>query len=338
MKIFSPLFLGIIFLCATTCAQQQTWTSSRPDGHAPIHIMADHMHTKGEFMFSYRFMTMQMRGLLSASSEIQDSEVFKTYMAVPKNMTMNMHMLGAMYAPSNKLTLMVMANYTDSNMQLQSKMNTSFETRSGGFGDVSISGLIHLMAVKRQKMHAQLGASLPTGSIDQRGSTPMNSDVRLAYTMQLGSGTWDPFVALTYLGQTDNTSWGLQSGIKTRLGENVEGYTLGNKFHVVGWYAAQASNSISLSGSIRFKTIGSISGYDMELNPMMMPLFDTKNSGRTQLDLGLGSNYLISEGVFKNFRFGIDFSWAISQKVQGIQMKNRWIGMFGLQYALSHQN
>lgn len=334
-KIFFPV-LGTLFVCATVWAQQETWTASRPDGHAPIHVMGDHMHAKGELMFSYRFMTMQMQGLLSSSSKIQDSEVFKTYMAAPKDMTMNMHMLGAMYAPSDKLTLMVMANYNDSNMQLRSKMNMPFETQSSGFGDVSFSGLIHLMTAKRQKMHAQVGVSLPTGSLNQRGSTPMNSDVRLAYPMQLGSGTWDPYVALTYLGQTDNTSWGLQSGIKTRLGENAEGYTLGNNFHVVGWYAAQASKSLSFSGSMRFTSFGSISGQDAELNPMMMPLFDAKNSGRTQLDMGLGSNYLISEGAFKNFRFAVEITWAVSQKVEGIQMKNTWCGMFGLQYALGH--
>lgn len=334
-KLFFPV-LGTLFVCATVWAQQETWTASRPDGHAPIHVMGDHMHAKGELMFSYRFMTMQMQGLLSASSKIQDSEVFKTYMAAPKDMTMNMHMLGAMYAPSDKLTLMVMANYNDSNMQLRSKMNMPFETQSSGFGDVSISGLIHLMIAKRQKMHAQVGVSLPTGSLNQRGSTPMNSDLRLAYPMQLGSGTWDPYVALTYLGQTDTTSWGLQSGIKTRLGENAEGYTLGNKFHSVGWYATQASKSLSFSGSMRFTSFGSISGQDAELNPMMMPMFDTKNSGRTQLDMGLGSNYLISEGAFTNLRFAVEITWAVSQKVEGIQMKNKWCGMFGLQYAIGH--
>ncbi|CAN0438246.1 unnamed protein product, partial [Scytosiphon promiscuus] len=29
----------------------------RVDGHAPIGAMGDHLHKKGEFMFSYRFMS-----------------------------------------------------------------------------------------------------------------------------------------------------------------------------------------------------------------------------------------------------------------------------------------
>ena len=38
------------------------WTSSRPDGHAPIGVMGDHRHEAGEIMFSYRFMYMNMDG------------------------------------------------------------------------------------------------------------------------------------------------------------------------------------------------------------------------------------------------------------------------------------
>ncbi|MEL7333685.1 MAG: hypothetical protein AAFN12_15670 [Cyanobacteria bacterium J06560_2] len=32
------------------------WSPSRPDSHAPIGVMGDHTHEKGEFMLSYRYM------------------------------------------------------------------------------------------------------------------------------------------------------------------------------------------------------------------------------------------------------------------------------------------
>jgi len=35
-------------------ANSQKWTSARPDGHAPISVMGDHTHHKGEWMFSYK--------------------------------------------------------------------------------------------------------------------------------------------------------------------------------------------------------------------------------------------------------------------------------------------
>ncbi|NBD18196.1 MAG: hypothetical protein GVY04_19270 [Cyanobacteria bacterium] len=36
------------------------WTSGRPDGHAPIGVMGDHVHGQGEWMLSYRYMFILM--------------------------------------------------------------------------------------------------------------------------------------------------------------------------------------------------------------------------------------------------------------------------------------
>ena len=59
--------LGILLLVSTpNLAQDNLWNSSRPDGHAPISVMGDHLHKKGEFMLSYRFMQMRMEGNLSS--------------------------------------------------------------------------------------------------------------------------------------------------------------------------------------------------------------------------------------------------------------------------------
>ena len=37
--------------------------SPRPDAHAPIGVMAEHTHSAGEFMLSYRFAVMNMAGI-----------------------------------------------------------------------------------------------------------------------------------------------------------------------------------------------------------------------------------------------------------------------------------
>lgn len=322
-------------LCFMVSAQEtNTWSSSRPDGHAPIHIMGDHMHSKGEVMFSYRFMTMKMDGALSESSEIKNATIFENYMAAPEKMTMDMHMLGFMYAPTNQLTLLLMANYLSNSMDLTSKMNIGFETQSTGFGDVTVGGLVHLMSKNQQKLHANLGVSIPTGSLNQRGDTPMMKNTQLAYPMQLGSGTWDPYAGITYLGQSTSTSWGFQTVFKTRIGDNDKNYSLGNQWSLSGWYALQASKSLSFSGSLDYFSVGSIKGKDADLNPMMMPLFNTKNSGRNQLNFGLGSNYLVSNGLLKNVRLAAELIIPLTQSVNGIQMKKGLTGVIGIQYAI----
>ena len=39
--------------------------NERPDGHAPIGVIGDHVHKQGEFMVSFRLMMMRMEGVWS---------------------------------------------------------------------------------------------------------------------------------------------------------------------------------------------------------------------------------------------------------------------------------
>ena len=50
----------------------------RADSHAPIGVMGDHMHKQGEWMLSYRFMTMNMEGNLKGSNNIDPDTIVTT--------------------------------------------------------------------------------------------------------------------------------------------------------------------------------------------------------------------------------------------------------------------
>lgn len=336
-KIILP-FLGIILLCSNVgVAQENQWTSARPDGHAPISVMGDHYHKKGEFMLSYRYMPMWMDGNLQSSNDVSNEDIYEDYMIAPQKMSMDMHMLGVMYAPSDQITLMIMGSYINNSMDLKTGMGVDFLTESGGLGDLTISSLIKIMNRNKQSLHGNVGVSIPTGDIDQRDATPMADNAQLAYPMQLGSGTWDPSLGLTYLGQSDKFSWGAQSIYKVRIGENSENYTLGNRFDVVGWGAIKLSKSFSLSTSLSYYDTQKIDGVDADLNPLMMPLFNTINSGRSQIDVGLGTNFLIPKGSFKNLRLAAEVKIPTFQEVNGIQMKNTLMATFGVQYVIGHK-
>ena len=63
-------------LVLTSIASAQTkWTSARPDGHAPIGVMGDHTHEKGEVMLSYRWMYMGMEGSRDGSDEVSNADI-----------------------------------------------------------------------------------------------------------------------------------------------------------------------------------------------------------------------------------------------------------------------
>ena len=336
MNIITKMsIMGLVLLCINmTQAQENQWTSSRSDGHAPISVMGDHYHKKGEFMFSYRFMPMWMKGNVQSTEDISNKDIYQNFMVAPQEMQMNMHMLGVMYAPSDQITLMMMGNYISNSMDLKTGMGVDFTTASKGFGDLTLSGLIKLMNKNKMSIHTNIGISIPTGNIDQRDATLMMSNAQLAYPMQLGSGTWDPSIGLTYLGQTECFSWGAQSTYKFRLGENSENYTLGNHFDLVGWGAIKVAEFLSFSTSLSYFDTQKIEGVDADLNPMMMPLFNTLNSGRSQLDFGLGTNFQMPKSILKNLRLATEIKIPIYQKVNGIQMKNTFMATFGIQYSI----
>lgn len=337
MKYF---FIAMLCIATTlTFAQNETntWSSNRPDGHAPISVMADHTHHKGEFMFSYRFMTMDMRALRQSTKDATNMDAFANYMVAPQSMTMNMHMLGGMYAPSDKLTLMVMANYVENSMDLQMRPGMTFSTSSSGLGDISISALYSLFNKNRKALHAQVGVTLPTGSIENMDATPMSSgnDIQLPYPMQTGTGSFGTKLGLTYLGQCDcgKFSWGHQLNAKININDNDQGYKFGNKYSFNNWFAARAGDNLSVSLRLEGLIVDEIDGASSDLNPMMVTTADTVNSGGTYINSGIGLNYLFTNNTLKGLRFATEITAPLYQDLNGIQLKQNYNLTFGLQYA-----
>ena len=118
--------------------------------------MGDHVHRQGEWMFSLRHMFMDMDGMYSGSSAISPSAVHAAnYVVSPTRMTMDMQMLGAMFAPNDDLTLMLMLPHIDNEMDhvIQGGTplvglnggSTTFTTRSEGIGDLKLTALLPYM-------------------------------------------------------------------------------------------------------------------------------------------------------------------------------------------------
>lgn len=348
MKLSKIIFIGILISLSQIINAQEAiqhnneWKSNRPDGHAPISVMGDHYHDKGEVMFSYRFMYMNMEGLQNGSSVISNTEAHNAgYMVTPLSMPMKMHMLGAMYAPSDKVTLMAMVNYIEKDMDLQMRnmmtgMILSFSTSSSGLGDIKLGMLYKFINENSGSLHANVGLSIPTGALNAKGATPMSSPnkIQLPYPMQIGSGTYDADLGLTYLGQVETVSWGSQLKATYRFGENEYDYSLGNRYSLNSWFAVKTHKWLSFSARLEGLILSSINGGNSNLNPMMVTTADTMNSGGKYVNGGLGFNIYAFKGSLKNLRFGFEFSTPLYQNLNGIQLKNKETITAGLQYSL----
>jgi len=315
--------------------QLEKWQSGRPDGHAPISVMGDHIHNKGDWMFSYRYMYMNMEDLKQGANDAKLTEALANYMVTPINMPMNMHMLGAMYAPSDNLTLMAMTNITSMKMDHVTRMEGAFTTKVAGLGDISLSALYRFFNKNSKTMHGQLGVSLPTGSITESDVTPASApnETILPYPMQLGTGTFDTHLAITYLAQNEFLSFGSQLKSTLRFGENNRDFRYGNRYSFTNWIALKTTDWLSFSIKAEGLLLNEISGQDQNLIPMMVITADTTNSGGSFINTGLGFNIYVPNGSLKNLRFGLELGLPLYQDLNGIQLKTKETITTGIQYS-----
>ena len=304
----------------------------RPDSHAPIGVSGDHLMREGELMLSYRYMSMAMDGNRIGTDSV--STPLAGYMVSPLSMDMEMHMLGGMYALSDKLTLMLMLPYASISMDHRVNMGgAEFTTESSGIGDVKLSSTYGLFAKPGSDFLFNFSINIPTGSIDEKDNTTDSNEVHLPYPMQLGSGTWDFIPGLTYVQTYDSWSWGMQGLYTLRTGTNDNGYTLGNIADLTAWMAKKVARSTSLS--IRFKALdwGNIDGTDnkLKLLPAMVPTADPNLRGGTRVDALVGINFVPSG--LRSLRLAAEVGAPVYQKLDGPQLETDLIFTLGAQYT-----
>ena len=329
--------------------------------HAPIGVMADHRHKKGELMISYRYMNMDMDGSRVGTDSITPEETAAqianpffgqagqppTLRVVPTNMTMEMHMAGAMYGLTDRVTLMAMGSYVTKSMDhvtFQGGMGTTvlgnFTTESSGIGDTTVGAIIGLD--NGHKAHRQinlgLGVSLPTGSITQTdqiltptGATP---SPRLPYPMQLGSGTFDFKPSLTARDRFGKWSIGGQASANIRLERNSADYALGDIYEATSWVAYEPQPWVSFSGRLKAKTQGDIRGQDA-LIVAPVQTADPENQGGDTVELLGGVNLAGSKGWMKGHRLALEFGVPLYRNLNGPQLEMDYMFTLGWQKAFN---
>lgn len=328
------LLLALNFATADTI-------DSCPDGHAPIGVMGDHGHKTGEWMLSYRSMVMNMQGLQTGMDAVETADLLRDFKQVPTRMDMKMHMIGAMFAPHDRITFMAMINHQQHYMEMEggshpshgkshaSHMSTH-EMSSAGLGDVKGESLLSLWRTHHLNLIGNIGVSFPTGSITQTGM-PGNL---LPYPMQLGSGSFEAMPGITLFGFYGNWFYGSQLRGVFPLHRNGSNYRHGNVVTATAWGARWVSDWLNLGGRLLFLQRGGITGNHPDLDPRMSPSHHPDFRGGTWLDLAVSSNLIVPSGKpLAGQRLAIEFQMPIYQNLTGTQLKNRWRLTLGLQCA-----
>jgi hypothetical protein len=355
LKTLAIVFFALNILPATAIADDTGGMKPvQADSHAPIGVMGEHMHKKGEWMLSFRYMHMGMEGNKINTASVTPDFIVSyipnrfapppNLRIVPTEMTMDMAMLGVMYAPSDWATLMLMGNYVDKKMDhvtyaMMPLVNPApignFTTEASGLGDTYLGAMLRLYESPGNKIHFNFGVTAPTGSTTKTDQilapNSMTPTVRLPYMMQLGSGTWDVKPGITYNGRASDFTWGAQYMGTFRVDEN-NGWNLGDAHDVTGWTSWSPRAWVSGSLRLAYEIKDRIEGIDPNISGPVQTA-DPNNYGGKWFMGYFGLNFAGQSGWIRGHRLALEAGWPISQDLNGPQMETDFRLTAGWQYA-----
>ena len=333
--------------------------------HPPIGVMGGEYHKKGEFMFSFRFMKMKMKGNRQGEEELSDYQVISfpnpfamgnmpsKISVVPKEMEMNMSMTSLMYGFNNRVTGMTMLKFVNKNMKLNTyspvadlpcvkiypsppecrSLLGSFNSSSSGLASFNISMLIKLKETKSNRWHVELGFEKSIGKNDIKGEvlSPANTklNIVLPYSMQTGDKGTRLVAGLTFVRRNMEWTYGIQTKLNKTL--NQEKWNYGNSLSMNSWIQKGLSHKTSLSFRYSYLNQKTINGKDMMI---MAPVqtSNPKNYGGRFHEIGVGVNRLINfEDSKHGNRVGLELVYPLKQDLNGLQMQRDWSVRLGYQ-------
>jgi hypothetical protein len=332
---------GLVFIsygqqdCETSCAANCCSTDPTPAG-----VMISHLHTKKQFMLSYRYMSMQMGHMQSGTQSVSDMQVYNNYVMSSSGMRMDMHMLMGMYGLSNKITLMGMLNYNYNTMsmtmlptahmtmpdgEIMGSVNAPSKIYSQGLGDTKLYALYGIINNSKHHLLLSGGISLPTGSITVQGSsTSMYQQRHVPYMMQMGTGTWDLMPGVTYLHSKGAITYSAQLSSIIHPGFNSMNYAYGNSATFTSWFAYKWFSLLSSSVRIDASTTGAINGYDSNIPAGYEPSTLGQNYGGQHINGYIGTNFYFPKSSFmKNNRIMLELGLPLYQNLNGVQQSTK---------------
>ena len=287
--------------------------------------------------FAFQYKMVEFEHYLDGSDRVSRRDVLwsgppeertnKNFPVVPTEITQKAHVLSVGYEFAEglrgHLTVPHIEQSTD-HVSIVPGYDT-FEIETSGIGDVVLSGSYRLSDTDSSQWWLSLGVSLPTGSIDEEGDTPRApGDQQLPYTMQLGSGTYDFPLEISYQNKgRHDINVSLSANI--RSGENDRDYRLGNKYSLAFRYRFHLSPVLKPYASIDFQYSESIHGADESLlvpGPFPYPASITNPDlyGGEKIGGRIGLSWQISG----KYRLSGELGKPLYQHLNGPQPEEDW--------------
>ena len=310
-----PLFMG---LCCGKCG-----------GNMPLNIPGAGTPEPHEFRVKMNLSWGKMVGLRRGTSNRSTKDTLGQYMMTQRKMDMYMSNVSVGYAFSDRFFAGIMGMYMEKDMEMIRRGGRRSSMNSQGAGDTMLMTKTLLYAddylIPTSQVSLLLGVSIPTGSIDQDDTGQI-----LPYSMQLGSGTFDPFIGVLYEGSSSPFWWGANASYLARAYENYKSYNLGDEYRLDLYSMYQVRHNLVGELQIKGKYVGDLEGEAQEIeqdgdghmngNPnmaFMSNLYDPDNYGGSTVDLTTGVQWQ----PFRNHILNAQFSVPLFQNLHGTQME-----------------
>lgn len=343
-------FLSFIMLSWVSVAQAYIGLCcAHCGGNMPLNIFGGGIPEPKEFRFKFSQMIMEMGPLRDGTDEISNDDLIGSangtnFPALPTDMQMYMTMIGAAYSFSDDFAVMGMTSYIENTMRMNLNNGNDFTMTSGGVGDVTLLAKYRAYAddnlVPTNQVSVLFGLSLPSGSINKKFSNHTNDTFNgslLPFKMQLGSGTVDPIIGLTYQGSRDPFWWGFNTQLEGHIYDNEQGYRRAQELRYDFYAMKQVHDKVVVHAQLNGWYEGKFSdeAYDVRVlgaghnalstaNNLISPLFDPDNYGGHKLHFGLGVQFQpLPLHVME-----LTASVPIHQDLNGPQLQDNWMVQF----------
>jgi hypothetical protein len=325
-------------------------------GNMPLNLIGAGIPEPKEFRVKVSQMYMNMGSLRDGTTDIDTRSLLgmpngNTFAVVPASMDMFMTMIGGAYSFTDNFAAMAMISYKRNHMEMQFNSGLTNMTGVGGFSMFS-EGIGDLKLVTKYRLYSDdhlapttqfsilAGLSVPTGNIDEaftRNPVLVQNGRILPFKMQMGSGTVDPIIGLTYQGSTDPFWYGTNVTYTGRWYDNDEGYQQGDEVKVDVYGMYQFHPKVVVQAQLNFHYEGRYSdepdagkingdghvGFN-PANAFLSPLFNPDNYGGTKLSVAAGIQFQ----PFPLHVMELLASKPVHQDLNGPQLQEDWRIMF----------
>jgi hypothetical protein len=278
---------------------------------------ADRTETQNRWRLSYTYAISEYDEYYLGTHSVSYDEVLFTpgvdtrtennYPVVPTEITQEVHAVRVAYDLTQAMTLRAQLPFV---MQSTDHISIipgydAFNISSEGVGDIALVVDSTVSQSLNSLWKIGAGVSMPTGSIDEEGDTPRApGNQQLPYTMQLGSGTWDFPLFVSFRKYEAQWDWGVDGSFTLRTGENDRDYRLGNKASLGGWLMWKGSSAFTPGVRLDYRWRDDIDGEDASLRvpipafPYPAPVTNPSAFGGEQVDLTAFVNVPLTRGWY----------------------------------------